>query len=259
MIQTLQCKQINVILTPLTKPSPTMTVISKPRGPYFPVPYQNYSSTESLHITGTANADPLFNSEASGNKATESGNAQIRLAGKRKIRRYKNQRFLLDNLDEELEDTVSLLEPYRAYFIRLTQDEFWHDFKGEKKQVASVTKEKLKLHNFRNLSAKIKRVLRKRSKMAAIVLREMEVEVVTFFQETYDAVYVRVPKNYLERLLLRGVTQFYGLICTSAIVQGHFVVEVENLSEKLTPHTCTTLLEHIVNNEVKNYCQYENK
>lgn len=237
-----------------------MTVISKPRRPYFSVSNQNYSSTESLHTAGTVNAYPLLNIKASDNKATEpSENAQIRLVGKRKIRRYRNQRFLLDNLDEEPEDTVSLVEPYRAYFTRITQDEFWYDFKEENEQVASATKKKLKINNFRKLSGEIKRVLRKRPRMVVSVLRDIEVEVVTFFQEIYDAVYVRVPRNYLERLLLRGVTQFYGLICSSAIVQGQFVVEVENLSEKLAPYTSTTLREFIVNNEVKNYCKYVNK
>lgn len=213
-----------------------MTVISKPRIAYFTAPNQNYSSTESLDSAGIGNTHPFFNNETSIRRTTEPENTQNRFVGRRKARRYLNQRFLLDNLKEEPEGTVSLLEPYRAYFTCLTQDEFWHDFQEEKERGVFNSKERVKATDFKRISRNIKRVLRKRGRMAVALLRDIEAEVVDFFQEVSDTVYVRIPKNYLERLLFYGVSQFYGLNSTSAIVQGQFVVEVENLSEKLIPY-----------------------
>lgn len=203
-----------------------MTVITKPRKTCFVFTNSNTtsSSNESLHLIDTQ----LPTREEISAPAVTEPIACKRFTGKRKARRFLNQWFLLENLTDEEEDPPQLVKPYKHYFSSLRQDEFWHNFK-EPQRSSVVTKSRRKLNPFENISAKIRRTVRKRGKAAAEILAKLEEEVLEFFDKTTDSIYVRKPRNSFERFLLHAVAQFHGLASANAFTEGFYLVEVEKV------------------------------
>lgn len=139
--------------------------------------------------------------------------------------------------EDEAEECPRLLETYKSPFARLLEDknalEFWNDFieKSQDEQAAimkSLGQEQRKCAGnavakttspFTRISAKIKRMLKMRNKLAKEMLVGMEKDMVEFFKDTPDGVYVKKPSNSFERLLLHAVAQFHDLNSTSALDQ----------------------------------------
>lgn len=148
--------------------------------------------------------------------------------------------------EDEVEEVPRLLEPYKGPFTRLLKDknalQFWNDFiekshieqavimesLGQKQEKGSNnTVVKKAAAPFARISAKIKRTLKVRNKLAKQMLTGMEKEMIDFFKETPDGVYVKEPSNSFERLLLHAIAQFHNLnsisMCNLKYFLPHYV------------------------------------
>lgn len=128
--------------------------------------------------------------------------------------------------EDEVEETPRLLEPYKGPFTRLLEDEnaleFWNDFieKSQDEQVVIMeslgqkhkkSKDAKVVLPFARISAKIKRTLKIRNKLAIKLLAGIEKDMIDFFKNSPDGVYVKDPSNSFERLLLHAIAQFHNL------------------------------------------------
>lgn len=64
---------------------------------------------------------------------------------------------------------------------------------------------------FAKISAKIKRTLKMRKKLAKKLLSGLEKDMINFFKDFPDGVYVKEPTNSFERLLLHAIAQYHSL------------------------------------------------
>lgn len=156
------------------------------------------------------------------------------------IRLLKHRVFLLGCIlqtlaeEDESEEVPCLLEPFKSPFARLLDDknalEFWNDFIEKSQEEQTVIMESLgqnqKKENhakakavspFTRISAKIKRTLRMKNKLAKEMLTGMEKDMLDFFKDTPDGVYVKEPSNSFERLLLHAIAQFHNLQSVSKL------------------------------------------
>lgn len=130
--------------------------------------------------------------------------------------------------EDELEEVPRLIEPYKSPFMRLLEDqnalEFWNDFIEKSQDEQAVIMESLgqkeekclknegkTISPFARISGKIKRTLKIRNKHAKELLGGMEGDMISFFCETPDGVYIKEPANSFERLLLHAVAQYHNL------------------------------------------------
>lgn len=122
-----------------------------------------------------------------------------------------------------------LLEPYKSPFTRLLEDrnalEFWNAFieKSEDEQgmiMNNLCHKQGKCFDnmttkttspFTRISAKIKRILKVRNKLASEMLKGMEKDMIDFFNDSPDGIYVKKPSNSFERLLLHAIAQYHNL------------------------------------------------
>lgn len=64
---------------------------------------------------------------------------------------------------------------------------------------------------FARISAKIKRTLKIRRKLAKELLSGLEKDMINYFKDSPDGVYVKEPSNSFERLLLHAIAQYHSL------------------------------------------------
>lgn len=202
----------------------TMTVITKPRRPCFISPNHSASSTESLNLI---DLQPL---PTTGTTVSTTLQPVVlkKCLGKRKMRRYLNQNYLLENA---LTEHFPIVEPSKSYFMRLHQDDFWLDYTNEE-LLPVAPKYSLKGNAIRNVSVKIKKALKKRRQAATRILSYLEEDVVQFFEGMSSMVYVMKPRTSFERLLLHGIAQFHALISRSVFAESLYLVEVEESEER---------------------------
>lgn len=136
--------------------------------------------------------------------------------------------------EDEVEEIPTLLESYRSPFARLLEDEnaleFWNDFIEKSQNEQAVIMESLGQKQdkresavakpgspFAKISAKIKRTLKIRKKLAKEMLAGLEKDMINFFKDSPDGIYVKEPSNSFERLLLHAVAQYHSLHSISRV------------------------------------------
>ncbi|ESO92929.1 hypothetical protein LOTGIDRAFT_239569 [Lottia gigantea] len=190
--------------------------------------------------------------------------------GVRRARRTENLQYILNMVDrDEIEtDVVTLKDPHVSAFAQLFMDQekmkIWNDFvngnmdrkKKEKKEEMLDDEEweeipdKRVVHpaftaeeSFQRLHSSFKKLLRRRH-IPLGLLEKLEDEIMTFFRDWPNSVFISEITCSFERLLLHHLCQFLCLHSSSKTRGGVRRTHIENLYDDFLPPD-TLLSEYI--------------
>lgn len=250
-----------------------MTVIKRVQQNYNYPNSTNASDTESLHLGSatTSDAESVNNEPILPNRRPFrpppvrpnqiEDLVHIRKhSGKKKTRRYFNSCDLVTLKEEDEEDDVTIMEPYKSPFTRLLEDndalEYWHKFiqksEEEQKKIVQSFSEKYTQNQdnesptksekpFARISAKIRRTIKIRKNLSLESVKSCEDDLIHFFKATPNEVYIKHPPTSFDRLLLHAIAQYHGLksIVSGIVVNGQKKsVEIYNANSNWIPAEC---------------------
>ncbi|CAH0562521.1 unnamed protein product [Brassicogethes aeneus] len=242
-----------------------MTVIKRVQ-PNYNYPNSNQASdTESLNLGSlpASDTESINNEPVTVPRLLQPQNIGIsnivdlvhlkKASGKKKLRRYQN-RCVLQTLNEDDEnDNTIVMEPYRSPFTRLLEDNsalaYWNNFieKSEEEQNKIMKAYTEKCNNneeasekpYGRISSKIRRTIKIRKNLSLEDVKSSEDDLISFFTNTPNKVYIKHPPTSFDRLLLHAIAQYHKLQSISILnEESARSIEIFTLNENWTPAEC---------------------